>query len=276
MGYMVVRGIEMHRVFMEEIGTVVLSTPAVSVTMVWVVECLKRKIKIVICDEKRNPLGEILPYRGSHDSSKKIREQILWDKETKQNSWQIIIQEKIAKQKEVLLSLGEQEAATILECYEKGVEKGDITNREGFAAKVYFNTLWGKEFSRRDENHVNAALNYGYSIILSLCNREIASAGYMTQLGIFHDNVFNPFNLGSDLMEPFRPLVDKTVIKMTLDDFSSEEKKILIDVLNHEVIIQGKKTTVSNAMGIYVRSVFKALAEEDASLIEQYRFCDEE
>ena len=70
------------------------------------------------------------------------------------------------------------------------------------------------DFSRTDENSINAALNYGYGIILSVFNREIVSNGYITQLGLFHDNMFNQFNLGSDLMEPFRPLVDRKVIVM--------------------------------------------------------------
>ena len=68
------------------------------------------------------------------------------------------------------------------------------------------------------------ALNYGYSIILSSFTREIVANGYITQLGLFHDNMFNQFNLASDLMEPFRPLVDKCVLGMKLEQFEHEEK----------------------------------------------------
>ena len=64
MGYMVIREKEVHRVFMDEIGTILVATPAAAFTGVWVSECLKRKIKIIFCDEKRNPAGEVLPYCG--------------------------------------------------------------------------------------------------------------------------------------------------------------------------------------------------------------------
>ena len=90
---------------------------------------------------------------------------------------------------------------------------GDVTNREGHAAKVYFNALFGKDFTRTEECPINAALNYGYALILSCFNREIVSNGYITQIGLFHDNMFNPYNLSSDLMEPYRVVVDRMVKK---------------------------------------------------------------
>ena len=79
LGYMVIRGEEVHRIFMEEVETVMIETTAVSLTAAWINECLHRKIKIIFCDERRNPAGEILPYRGSHDSSRQIRSQLKWD-----------------------------------------------------------------------------------------------------------------------------------------------------------------------------------------------------
>ena len=104
------------------------------------------------------------------------------------------------------------------------MEFGDATNREGHAAKVYFNALFGMDFTRTAENSINAALNYGYSLLLSTCTREIAINGYITQLGLFHDNMFNPFNLAFDLMEPFRPLVDNLIKQMAPDKLSTMKK----------------------------------------------------
>lgn len=105
----------------------------------------------------------------------------------------------------------------------------DKTNREGHAAKVYFNALFGKSFSRNDDCPINAALNYRYSIILSLFNREIVASGYVTQLGLFHNNMFNQYNLSCDLMEPFRPFVDTVVKDMNPQKFEKQEKLIIID-----------------------------------------------
>lgn len=273
MGYMVVRSQEIHRIFMDEVQTVLVATPAVSLTAVWLNECIRRKIKVIFCDEKRNPAAEVLPYCGSHDSSRQIRSQIQWTKDNKEKIWQWIVQEKIYQQACVLKMYGHEEAAEMLFQYRQEVQLGDASNREGHAAKVYFNVLWGKEFSRRDDTVTNGALNYGYAILLSACNREIAASGYMTQLGIFHDNIFNPFNLGSDLVEVFRPLVDRIVLFTPMDVLGTEEKKVLLQVLHQNVAMEGKQTIVSQAIGIYCRSVFRAMEEGNPYLISGYRMC---
>ena len=141
---------------------------------------------------------------------------------------------------------------------------------EGHAAKVYFNALFGLNFTRTEDNFINAALNYGYSIILSAFTREVVANGYITQLGLFHDNMFNQFNLASDLMEPFRILVDREVTEMKLLQFEHEEKMQLVNILNQEIQIDGKTQYVNNAIKIYCKSVFDALEEDDSSLIRFY------
>ena len=271
MGYMVVRRQETYRIFMDEVQTVLIATPAVSLTAVWLNECIRRKIKVIFCDERRNPAAEVLPYCGSHDSSRQIRSQIQWTQESKEKIWQYIVREKIYQQVCVLQDYAHREEAEMLLRYRDAVQPGDATNREGHAAKVYFNVLWGKEFSRRDDTITNDALNYGYAILLSACNREITASGYMTQLGIFHDNIFNSFNLGSDLMEVFRPLVDRTVLSAHLVELGTEEKKGLIQVLHQTVWMEEKQTLVSQAIGIYCRSVFRAMEESNPALISLYR-----
>ena len=95
--------------------------------------------------------------------------------------------------------------------------------------------------------------------------------GYITQLGVFHDNMFNQFNLASDLMEPFRILVDRQVLTMELEQFEHEEKMQLVNVLNQEVQIDGKIQYVNNAIKIYCKSIFDALSGDDSSLIRFYR-----
>ena len=101
------------------------------------------------------------------------------------------------------------------------------TNREGHAVKVYFNALFGNGFSRTLDCFENAALNYGYSILLSCFTREIVCNGYLTLIGLFHDSQDNPFNLASDLMEPFRPIVDRIVLKMELNKPRNKGKYLL-------------------------------------------------
>ena len=268
-GYMVVRGEKTTKIHLNEIGMLIVESTAVSMTSYLLSELMKNKIKVVFCDEKRNPCSELVSYYGSHDTSSKIRKQIEWTKDDKDHIWTEIVSEKI-KQQALMLQRYQKEEASMLFEYMEEVEFGDITNREGHAAKVYFNALFGKKFTRTDENPINAALNYGYGIILSIFNREIVSSGYLTQIGLFHDNMFNQFNLSSDLMEPFRPLVDQLVVELKPEKFETEEKRKMLELLNKEVEICGKMEVVTNAIKIYCRSVFDALNDKDISLIRFY------
>ena len=268
LGYMVVRSEEVTKVVLSEISTILIESTAVSLTTSLLAELTRRKIKVIFCDEKKNPSSELIGYYGSHDTSNKIRKQIAWKKNTKEAVWTEIETEKIRKQKELL---GKEEAELLLS-YLKKIVWNDTTNREGHAAKVYFNALFGLDFTRTEDNNINAALNYGYSIILSTFTREIVANGYITQLGLFHDNMFNQFNLASDLMEPFRVLVDREVKQMKLDSFEHDEKMQLVNILNQEVSIDGRIQYVNNAIKIYCKSVFDALNDDDSSLVRFYRF----
>lgn len=270
LGFMVVRGEHTTKVALNEIAVVLIESTAVSLTTSLLAELTKRKVKVIFCDEKRNPSSELVSYYGSHDTSNKIRKQIAWRQNTKEAVWTEIVSEKIRKQKELIELLGKEEAE-LLSSYLQQIAWNDETNREGHAAKVYFNALFGLDFTRTEDNLINAALNYGYSIILSSFTREIVANGYITQLGLFHDNMFNQFNLASDLMEPFRPLVDKCVLGMKLEQFEHEEKMWLVDILNQEVQIDGKIQYVSNAIKIYCKSVFDALNEDDSALVRFYK-----
>ncbi len=270
LGYMLVRSEEITKIVLSEISTILIESTAVSLTTSLLAELSKRKIKVIFCDEKRNPSAELISYYGSHDTSNKIRKQIAWKQNTKEAVWTEIVTEKIRKQKEFLEALGKEESE-LLSSYLKEIDWNDVTNREGHAAKVYFNALFGLDFTRTEDNFINAALNYGYSIILSAFTREIVANGYLTQLGIFHDNMFNQFNLASDFMEPFRVLVDREVFRMNLVKFEHEEKMQLVNLLNYEVKIDGKIQYVNNAIKIYCKSVFDALNEDDSSLVRFYK-----
>lgn len=271
LGYLVIRRQDVVKIHMSEIGLLLVESTAVSLTAVLLSELMKKKIKVIFCDEKRNPSSELIPYYGCHDASAKLRSQLKWQEKTKTDVWTAIVTEKIKKQAEFLEKIGRKEADTLYQ-YVREMTYGDATNREGHAAKVYFNAVFGMDFTRTAENAINAALNYGYGILLSTFNREIAANGFLTQLGLFHDNMFNYFNFASDLMEPFRPLVDGIVKKLQPVLFEHEEKMIVLQVLQEEVVIGGRKETVNNAIKIYSRSVFDALMEQDVSLIKNYQY----
>lgn len=277
MGFLVVRSEEeTKKVHLDEISVLILENTAVSITGSLISALSEKKIKVIFCDEKRNPACELVSYNGSHDNSLKIRKQIAWSEVIKTSVWTEIIAEKIRKQVEFLVALDKKDEALMLMDYIHELEPGDITNREGHAAKVYFNAVFGMEFTRSRDCVTNAALNYGYSILLSFFNREIVSHGYLTQLGLFHSNMYNHFNFSCDLMEPFRIIVDRCVYNNKFTKFQKEEKYILVDLLNSQVFINGTVQYLSNAIRIYCRSVFEALNENDISKINFYIYGDEE
>ena len=259
------------KISLGEIYMVIVENTAVSLTAVLLNELIKNKIKVVFCDEKRNPSSELIQYYGSHDTSLKYKNQLEWSKESKEKIWTRIVYEKIFNQMQFLKKLNKEEYR-LLEQYLSELEWNDSTNREGFAAKVYFNALYGMDFSRNKECFINAALDYGYSIILSAFNREIVASGYFTQLGLCHRNPFNKFNLSSDFMEPFRILVDEEVYNLEGTEFTKDHKNKLINILNKTIMIDDKNQTVANAIKIYCRSLFSALAENDLEYVKMYRY----
>lgn len=267
MEYLVVRGLETKRVLLDEIAVLIIENPAVSLTGFLIEALTIKKIKVIFCDMKRSPIAELTPHHGCHDSSSKIRAQIRWDQSVKDILWRDIVSEKIRKQADFLYELGKNAQGDLLSEYVTQVEFADATNREGHAAKVYFNALFGMDFTRSADTPINAALNYGYRIVLSAFNREISANGYLTQLGIFHDNMFNHFNLSSDMMEPYRVLVDRLVYDMAPKEFGKNEKRLLLSIFNQRVKIKGQSQFVMNAIKIYCKSVFDAINGKDSAEI---------
>ena len=257
------------RILMDEIQTLVIQSTQVAITTSLLSELSKRKIKTIFCDEKRNPQSELVSYYGAHNPFRRISIQIAWSMEIKNLVWQAIVREKITQQAAFLHEQGKDDKAMQLIDFSKDVQPGDPTNREGHAAKVYFNSVFFDGFSRDMEHPVNAALNYGYTIFLSQFNRAIVSAGYLTAIGLHHIGETNPFNFSCDLIEPFRPFVDR--VAKTLgpeDDFKSK----MIALLAQECIIDEKRQTIANAINIYCLSVFSALSEEKVGLIKFPRY----
>lgn len=268
MGYMVVRGEDTKKIFLDEIAVLMIENTAVSLTACLLEALVNKKIKVIFCDAKRNPHAELIPIYGSYDSTRKVRGQIKWTDDVKASVWTEIVSEKIRNQCSFLKEIGKTDASILLEEYLSELEFNDLTNREGHAAKVYFNAVFGMDFTRSFDCVVNSALNYGYSILLSIFNREIVASGYLTQLGIFHDNTFNYFNLSCDMMEPFRIAVDKFVYSAEYKKFESEEKHDILSLLSNKYIIDNTQQTLMNAIKIYTKSVFDAIENKDVSLIK--------
>ena len=245
-------------IHLSEIDTVIVDSISVSISAYLLKELADNKINIIFCDEKHNPFGEIVPYYSKHNTSKMIKEQIKWKTTDKDKIWSEIVKNKIMNQA-LLLKKTKSDKYKLVLSYIDEVVDGDKTNREGHAAKVYFNALFGNDFVRNSDDSINAALNYGYAILLSTINKEIINNGYLTQLGIHHKNEFNEYNLTCDLMEPFRIVIDNFVYYNQERKLDTEYKLDIVNILNATFKYQGKNYTLKDIIKMYVKNTLDSV-----------------
>lgn len=249
-------------VHLSEIDTIIVDSISVSISAYLLKELSDNKINIIFCDDKHNPFGELAPYYSRHNSSKKIKEQIIWKTRDKDELWSRIVKNKIINQA-LLLRKVKSDKYNLLLSYVDEVKTGDRTNREGHAAKVYFNALFGNNFVRNDSDEINAALNYGYAVLLSTINKEIINNGYLTQLGIHHKNEFNQFNLTCDLMEPFRIIIDNFVYYNQKRKFDKDYKLDIVNIFNNYFIYQNKKYVLKDIIKMYIKNTLDSIENID-------------
>ena len=248
------------KVHLSEFQTLVLHTNQVYISAYLMSELSKAKISLVVSDERHDPIGQYLPLYGAHNTSGRIDEQLEWGPVAKKQVWQRVVKDKISHQSRILGARAREGDAETLDKIVAEVRSGDSTHREAHAAHIYFRSLFGSSFSRDDETPINAALNYGYALLLSSVNREIVARGYLTQQGICHCNEFNQFNLSCDLMEPFRPIVDRIVFDNVERDFTKTNKLLLVDMLNQAIPYRGGTYRVSSVISLYVKDCLDALS----------------
>lgn len=252
-----------------QIRAVMLQTQQATISTGAVAALAKCGATISFCDEKNSPICENMPLHNHTFSAGNLMKQIGWTQSAKDTLWAVIACQKIRQQAAALRRLsipGDEEVAA----YGQGVLPGDPENREGQAAKKYFHRLFGMDFARTDESDVNAALNYGYSIILSSFNRQIRLFGYQTALGVHHCNVTNPFNLACDLMEPFRPFVDVFVHTTQPCEMTTDYKKKLISLPYGAAAYDGRQYSVADAIELYTKDCIDYMngKKENIGLVE--------
>lgn len=252
-------------IHLSEIDTIIVDSISVSISTYLLKELCSNKINIIFCDEKHNPFGELEGYYLSHNSSKKISTQFKWTKERKDMLWSEIVKNKVINQALILNKLNSDKYDLLLS-YIDEITVGDKTNREGHAAKVYFNELFGKGFVRNESDNINAALNYGYAILLSTINKEVISNGYITQIGIHHKNEFNEFNLSCDLMEPFRTIIDNFVYYNQDRELDAAYKLDIVNIFNNRYKYDNKNYVLKDVIKIYVKNTLESIND-----LEKYK-----
>ena len=254
-------------IHLSEVDILLLETTDIVLSTMLIKRLVDENILVIFCDDKRLPTAYLMPYYGRHDSSLQLSRQITWREEDKAQVWTTIIAQKILNQAFYLGSCGFLEKSqSVIDLYH-GLDLFDPSNREGHAARIYFNTLFGNDFSREQDTDVNAALDYGYTLILSMFAREIVLSGCMTQFGLKHTNQFNQFNLASDIMEPFRPIIDKIVYENRSSSFV-KIKRELFTIFSDTFNYNGKDMYLTNIVSDYTKKVIQALNQPEKGVPE--------
>ncbi len=242
-----------------DINSIVIDNLDTTLTTRLMEELAKNNVTVILCDKEHLPRGIYLGMNIHTRTTKVIKKQMALDEQIKGQLWQYIVKVKIRNQTMLIQENCNNNEETIktLVNYYKEVELFDKTNREAHSAKAYFIKLFGKNFKRDDDDIlINSALNYGYAIVRAHIARLCVAYGLNTNIGIFHKNEYNHFNLVDDLIEPFRPIVDKLAIEIMKDAkfFMSHHRKNLICIVDHKIMYKNKKVYLANALEEYVAS----------------------
>lgn len=255
---------------LEDINFVLIEDSTTILTTRLLAEFGKNAISLIICDEKFEPTSIMYPYNYHFKQLDVFSHQLEISEEIKNEFWNQIVRKKIENSIRVLEMTSKDELPiTKLTQYTSEIVDGDIKNREGLAAKMYFRSIFGSDFIRFYDDNINAALNYGYTILASAIIRNLAVFGLNTFLGIHHNSKINNFNLAYDFLEPYRSIVDKYVYDNKdniVYPLTFEFRKSLINLLNKEVYHNEKKYTIEYSIGLVIKSYIKSFSTGEVKL----------
>ncbi len=252
----------------EDIRSIVIDNPYTTLSAKLLSKLSEDGVCVIVCDDKHTPSAAMMPIGVYCRVNKRVTLQFEQSKPKLKKLWQEIVKAKINNQAKCL-ELNSVEKSTELYSIAKTVASGDTTNREGYAARMYFRSMFGNEFTRDGEKGINAALNYGYAIFRSFIAKTLVAYGLEPSIGIHHKNQLNAFNLADDIIEPFRPIVDNYVYKNYRewgDSFFTAQKAELVLLLNCAVTVDGKRHSVANAVELAVQSIISSFENDEARL----------
>lgn len=267
-------GIENIRTIpIEDIGVVILDNRQITITHGLMEELLENNCAIITCDSKRMPSGLMLPLSGNTIQNERFRSQLDASLPLKKQLWQQTIEAKIYNQAAVLKYATGEEHRNML-TWAGSVRSGDSENMEARAAVYYWKTIFpdNPSFVRGQEGEMpNALLNYGYAILRAIVARALVGSGLLPTLGIHHHNRYNAYCLADDIMEPYRPYVDKIIIdRIRSEDIlelNSETKIKLLNIPVTEVVINGRRSPLMLAVSQTTSSLVKCFRGESRRLI---------
>jgi CRISP-associated protein Cas1 len=262
----------------EDIGIVVLDHKQITITQALMEALLENNVALITCDSTHHPTGLMLPLCGNTIQNERFRAQLDATEPLKKQLWAQTISKKIKNQAANFHSL-KINADYLIPLY-RNVKSGDTDNYEATAAAYYWAHIFSKanlaglnKFKRHREGFPpNNYLNYGYALLRATMARSIVSAGLLPTLGIFHHNRYNAYCLADDLMEPYRPYVDKVVCSIIAEhglneDIPKEVKAVLLKIPAMDVLMEDEKSPLLNATQRTAVSLVKCFNGEQRKLV---------
>lgn len=248
----------------EDVGVVVVENQQVSVTLPLLNALTENEVQVVFCNASGMPSSMLLGFEGNNLQGETLRNQMSCGEVLKKQLWKQIVESKIRNQSRLLDKVGQEGAC--LRPYYSNVKSGDADNREGSAARIYFQRLFGADFVRdRTLPGINALLNYGYTILRAAVSRAIVSSGLFPAIGLFHHNRSNAFPLADDLMEPYRPFVDEAVYDLLMQgsmELTKDAKAKLIMVLYADTEFENVNRPLSVGLSMTTSSLVRCYAKD--------------
>lgn len=253
----------------EDIGVVVLDHKQITITQGALEVLLENNCAVITCDSNHMPVGLLLPLVGNTTQNERFRDQLGASLPLRKQLWQQTMQYKIRNQAAVLGKCSDAETKCML-VWANDVRSGDPDNLEARAAVYYWKSLFGHipGFVRvRDGVAPNNLLNYGYAILRAVIARSLVASGMLPTLGIHHHNRYNAYCLADDIMEPYRPYVDRLVYDITEQygsdvELSKDIKAELLSVPTIDVVIGGKRSPLMVAAQQTTASLYKCFSGE--------------
>lgn len=259
------------RLPIEDVAWLVIDTPQVTLSTALISACMDAGMVLIITDRTHTPSGMILPFHRHHRQAEIAAMQTAVSAPLKKRLWQTIVQMKIANQAAVLNGCGQNASALL--AMMRLVGSGDPDNTEARAARAYWPRLF-VDFVREDANDKrNALLNYGYAVVRSAVARALVAAGLLPAFGVNHASITNAFNLADDLVEPFRPFVDRLVWRMTdsgrtcTGETTVEERRSLASLPVEEARFADETVTLLVATERAAESLVRAMEANSAALL---------
>jgi CRISPR-associated protein Cas1 len=257
---------------LEDVAWIVLDSPHSTLTAALVSACMEHGVAVIFTDQRHLPSGMALAFHRHHRQAGVAALQVAATLPLKKRLWQAIVIAKIENQARCLDHCGAEAAA--LRAMADRVGSGDPDNIEAQAARAYWPRLFAG-FTRANESDLrNKMLNYGYAVARAAVARGLAASGLLPCFGLFHDNAANAFNLADDLLEPFRPAVDRAVARLFGADgepeaeFTVAQRRALAGILNEDIGLQGETVSVLIATERAAASLVRALEGGSAALLE--------